>query len=962
MIKPVTKKYIAGAVAIVVVASALLVFLNRGPDNYRDKYEGVDLSDSGDLGRDDTYEKYLEKHSKDVYPDKDVEISYKNLKESDGVKVLSEYEGQKNIVLADEGSLAEWEFDVEKSGMYEIYMEYYPVKSRGVDIERKLYINNEIPFFGADSLTFSRLWTDKSAPAKDNRGNELRPTQIENASWTGAYFKDHTGYYSEPYLFYFQKGKNKIGLKAVNEPVAIKSLSLKAVKEEPSYDEYIAASPKIEQADAAKNFKDVIQGEASTLRSSPSLYATYDRSSSKTEPYSASKIRLNMMGGYAWRVPGQWIEWKISVPEDGYYSIYVKGRQNYNRGFVSNRILYIDGEIPFKEAKQISFKYANEWKSVTLKDSSGNPCKFYMTKGEHTVRLEVSLGDMGEILNEMEDSIYRLNSMYRKILVLTGTNPDQYRDYKIEKVYPDVVTQMGLESKRLYKIVDELVAYSGQKGSQVGALQTLALQLERFAEHPEKIPVSLTSFRDNVSSLGTLILSLSESPLDIDSITVVGENQKPDNVSETFIDKAGHEIRSFFMSFFGNYNTLGNVYSGDDVLDVWLLSGRDQGSVLKNMIDNDFTSQSGIKVNLKLVDAATLLNAVIAGKGPDVALSVGQGEPVNYALRGAAEDLTQFEDYKEVFNNFYPSAYEPYRFNGGIYAVPETQTYDVMFYRKDILDELGVKVPQTWQELIEILPVIQQNNMTIAMPSVEKSNLTGIYSMLYQNGGSLYDESHKKTLIDSESGVKAFQTYTKFFTNYGLPVDYDFVNRFRSGEMPLGIQDYSTCNTLVVFAPEIRGLWDFTLVPGTLKSDGTIDRSCPSGGICSLMLKQSDEAKKKSSWEFLKWWAKTDTQVNFGREMESVLGSSARYAAANREAFEQLSWSHEQIEVLKEQRECTIGIPEIAGGYYTSRHVSNAVRKIVNQHEDPREAVLDYAITINKEIEKKRIEFGLDKK
>ncbi|HOV42035.1 MAG TPA: hypothetical protein PLM59_09600, partial [Oscillospiraceae bacterium] len=98
MIKPVTKKYIAGAAAIVVAASALLVFLNRGPDNYRDKYEGVDLSDSGDLGRDDTYEKYLEKHSKDGYPDKDVEISYKNLKESDGVKVLSEYEGQKNIV------------------------------------------------------------------------------------------------------------------------------------------------------------------------------------------------------------------------------------------------------------------------------------------------------------------------------------------------------------------------------------------------------------------------------------------------------------------------------------------------------------------------------------------------------------------------------------------------------------------------------------------------------------------------------------------------------------------------------------------------------------------------------------------------------------------------------------------------------------------------------------------------
>ena len=48
------------------------------------------------------------------------------------------------------------------------------------------------------------------------------------------------------------------------------------------------------------------------------------------------------------------------------------------------------------------------------------------------------------------------------------------------------------------------------------------------------------------------------------------------------------------------------------------------------------------------------------------------------------------------------------------------------------------------------------------------------------------------------------------------------------------------------------------------------------------------------------------------------------------------------------------------GGYYTGRHVVNAIRKVVNQQAVPRETLLDYNKTINDEIEKKRAEFNLD--
>lgn len=961
------KKHVIGFIVIALLL-AWVLWPKKDIGNYSDKYANAENLDADVEGMSEsyTYLKYLKDHSGAAYPGIDVPVNVTEYIKGEGVEVLDEYEGAQNVLYTDEDSDVEWEVDVPEEGMYNLHMEYYTVKGRGVEIERKLYINGEIPFSGADALDFSRIWTDKGEVVKDNQGNEIRPSQIDIPSWTEEYFKDDLGYFTEPYTFYFKKGKNTIRLEGVNEATVIKSLTLKAVKEEATYAEYKASMPKVAESETAGNYKQVIQGEDSTYRSSPSLYAIYDRSSPATTPASVATIKLNMIGGNSWRVAGDWIEWEFEVPEDNYYNITIKGRQNYNRGFVSNRAVYIDGEIPFKEVSSIGFRYSNRWENLTLADENGEPYQFYLTKGKHTIRLEVTLGDLGLILNDMSASVTNLNAVYRKILVLTGANPDKYRDYRIAYQYPQVMVEMEREAKRLYRMVDEIVAYSGQRSNQVAPALNLAKQLDRFLKNPDRISREFVGFKNNISALGTSILTLSEAPLDIDLITITGLNAKPDKFNESFLNRAWHEVKSFVATFFTDYNSIGDLHNSKEAIEVWMLSGRDQSTILKSMIDDTFTPTSGVKVNVKLVEAGNLLNAVLAGKGPDVVLSVGQSEPVNYALRDAVEDLTQFPDINEVLGYFHPSAYEPYRFEGGIYALPETQTYCVLFYREDILDQLGVEVPQTWDDLIAILPTIQQNNMTVCLPSTEgtmtntNSNLNGILALLYQYGGRLYDDEGKKTLIDNENAVKAFEVYTKFFTSYKLPTAYDFPNLFRSGQCPIGVVDFTTYNQLAVFAPEIRGLWDFTLMPGVKKEDGTIDRSCNSGGVCAMILKQKDEKIKQNSWTFMKWWVSEDAQVRFGQELESVMGAAARYATANINAFNKLAWNKEQLEVLDAQREWCVGYREIAGGYFTSRHITNAIRNINYMNQDVRETVLDYAITINEEIHKKRLEFGLD--
>ena len=89
------------------------------------------------------------------------------------------------------------------------------------------------------------------------------------------------------------------------------------------------------------------------------------------------------------------------------------------------------------------------------------------------------------------------------------------------------------------------------------------------------------------------------------------------------------------------------------------------------------------------------------------------------------------------------------------------------------------------------------------------------------------------------------------------------------------------------------------------------------------------------------------------------MGASARYATANKVTFDTLSWSSKESAALKEQWKEAFGLPEVAGGYYVSRHITNAIRNVMNQNEDPRETILDYARTIDEEQTNKRKEFGL---
>jgi ABC-type glycerol-3-phosphate transport system substrate-binding protein len=305
----------------------------------------------------------------------------------------------------------------------------------------------------------------------------------------------------------------------------------------------------------------------------------------------------------------------------------------------------------------------------------------------------------------------------------------------------------------------------------------------------------------------------------------------------------------------------------------------------------------------------------------------------------------------------------PFEFEDKVYALLETQSFPIMFYRKDILTELGLRVPETWEDFYKLIPEIQKNNMEIGFPSGTAagattgpaSGLTGVQIFLYQNGGSLYNEDLSRATLDQDLTIDAFQQLCELFTTYRFPRVYEFANRFRTGQMPIGIQDYTVYNNLVAFAPEIKGLWGIAPIPGTLQDDGTINRAAPSTGTCAIMMK--DAENRDAAWKFMEWWTNAESQSRFAEEMETVLGKAAKYPTANMEAMSKMPWTQSEYETLMEQWNQLVGTPEIPGGYYVSRSIDFAIATAFITGDG--EVLFDYAKDANEEITRKRKEYDV---
>lgn len=873
---------------------------------------------------------------------------------------LAVYEGKKAVEVK-EGKSVRFDFVVPESGIYDFSMSYYNAAGKGSDYIISFTIDGEYPFDEAKALTFSRLWVDNVKEAgvfeKDELGNDIRPTQVEKAGWLEAGAYDKRGLYDIPYFVYLEKGNHSMMVSSSREDIRIGGIAFKNEEAIQSYEEYVADAKKYEGENVISQAENIFE------KSSSILYPTYDKTNEAVMPQSSKNVLLNTVGQSNWSKIGDYLTWKPEIEEAGWYNISLKVRQIYMQGMSSYRTLKINGEIPFEEAKTIEFKYDTKWYTQTL--GGEEPYLFYLEPGD-TLSLSVTMGPISEVLRDVNKNTLDLNALYRKVIAITSTTPDLYRNYMLDSQLPELEPGLTAISKDLKRISKRFEEITGTKGSQASIIDYVVSVLDEFAYNCNDIPERLSAFQSALESLGSLITTISEMPLEVDYI-VYGTDKDIPKANSGWFTQFVFSTKAFLATFSEDYNSVGGASSDKETLQIWVTTGRDQIKIINGLIRNDFAvKHPDIKLKLNIVAlGGTLIKATLAGKGPDVALMAGT--PLELAARDVLVELSPYGVTGED-DDYVDSIWNGMKYNGGIYALPETMSFEVLFYREDILKEMKIdKVPDTWDDFYDAMETLQKNNLKVGIPESNNANYgvsggISIFAMLLlQNGGTYYNNTLTKALFDTEEALTAFESWVDLHKEYGNDREFSLYNRFRTGDMPLAISAYSTYNQIAAAAPEIQGLWSIAPIPATVRADGTVSRLKIGGVTGCYMLKSAvKKGIDDDAFTFMEWWTSSETQTQYGRELEATLGVSARYTPASISAINNLGWSSAEREILNESLKEIYVMDQVPGNYLLDRSLTTAFRDAVDGKDRPRRALTLANQDINKEITRKRKEFKLE--
>ncbi len=939
------KKYLKQIISLSLIGTFLILFgaINSFAE------QNIEINQINAEIRDGSYSSYKDLISDKQYATQEIEIDYKNSVVDESNALIDFEKGL--ITINGENDNAVYSFSAPESAVYNLNLLYYPAKSGTADIVVGIKIDGEYPFSQAENLICFKEWKNKTNEWRlDTNGDEFSSEQVQTGNLVTQTVFDDEGVQLDPYKFYLKKGNHTIEIILKEEAISIKEIVFSIPQELKSYKETkkIYAENNYKEYDGA-NIE--IEAEYADFKNKNSLTAKSDSNSPNVSPSSITKSVVNYIGGENWSSPGEELTWKITVEETGLYKLGFSFKQNYVLNGSVYRWLKIDGKTPFEEARSLNFSYKSGWQKQFFADSNDEPYLFYLEKGEHTLSLSVTLGEMSVFYERLEKIVSALGDKYLEIAMITGETPDSNRDYELFKQIPDLEEVLSEQYEALLALTEDMENALGSKTTQyTGAFKSMTKVIELMLKTKYLAHTYKSDYYSKYVSLSSWLYDMKDMSLALDRIYLTSVNAEI--YSDTgFLGNAWFQIRKFVCSFTDDYNA---DYNGDtegaSTIKLWINWGNDQAQVLSSLIQEDFTPKTGINVKFELVNTS-IIQGILTNNQPDVVLHMDATGPVNYAMRGALAPLDGYEDYDEILERFIDGSEQQYSYKGHCYGLPDTQNFFVMFYRQDILKELGLEIPQTWDEFIECVTVIQRRNMNVYVP-------TGIYTyatFMYQNGLKIYTDDLRQNILAEKSAINVFEQFTDLYTQYKLPVTLDFYNRFRIGVTPLGIANYTQYTTFKVASPEIEGKWGIAPIPATVCEDGTLNNSqCGSGTACCILSKSKN---KDAAWEFLKWWTSSDIQLKYSQNLESILGPVARVSTATVDALEQYSWNYGDKEILLKQWQKVSFIPQVPGSYHLTRSFDQAFLEVINGENTANDAMVDWAASANAEIARKWAEY-----
>lgn len=875
---------------------------------------------------------------------------------------LSDHKGsdlyEKPSVFLQQNESIQFVVEIKEAGNYTLSFDTAVPDAFITPPEGQLSVDGTFPLDDMQHIVFPIFYKDKDNEFPlDRYGNEALIRQESLIHWSKVAMRDVNFSQRYPLQLFLDQGKHTFEFRVTRESLLLGSVYIEPFSPYPSYRQYLAENA----APASSGVLIEIEAEHPAYKNDTSIRAINNRSLMVT-PYETYRLLLNTLGGEKWDDSGSTVYYKFTVPEDGMYFITFRALQNFKSNFSVFRRITINGRVLFEELNEVPFDYASDWLDVTL--GGDTPYKIYLRKGVNVLGIEASDAPYYTAIEKIQKVLLDINDLSLEVKRLTGNQVDPFKEWVISDYIPDIEDQLIAIAADLQEDLDVISAINESSGSQELLTYKMAIDnILALAKDPDKVPVRMNRFSEGSGSaaqlLGTLLPLLQSQPLALDKIFIYSPDAVPPPVKVSVFTSISEGIKRFFHSFkVDPYQSIGST---EGELEVWVNRQRQYVDLMQLITDESFTKETGIHVKFSIMpDESKLILANAAGIQPDIAFGVSTNIPYELAIRHALVDLRSFEDFDSYIHIYSPGSLLSYIIDDSVYAIPETQDFWVTYYRKDIMDSLGIPIPSTWDEVIGILPELQRYGMNFNTP-LSSVNGTKNYLLtapyLFNYDADLYSADGFSTGLVSDEAIAAVKFMAESFTIYGMPLTTSsFYDSFRYGRLPIGVSNFETYLKLLTAAPELNGLWGIQLYPATVLADGRQLHYATGSAQAGIMFASTEQPEK--AWEFMKWWMSTETQVDFQQQLIMNYGMDYLWNSANLEAFSYLPIPEAHKNVILQQWQWLREPVKLPGSYMQERELSNAWNKIVFDGVNPRIAIDDSVIIINREITRKMEEFG----
>ena len=302
------------ALSFVLIFHLLIMNLLEYPVAAEQVTQNASILEKDDLK---SYAEYLSLHKNETIAKNDINISLTSLQASSEAVIEQQgAEDEPQLVWTGEGGTLTGTFYAETSGLYQLEIAYSLRESRHNQIEFGLQIDGKTPFKEATAIALERPYTYEY----DDITEADKPVAVMATDVFVRRVRYYGGIYNDPYLFYLEAGEHYISLTGVSTDFVIHKITFCIPETLKTYAQILESYKEKGYTDATGEVI-YVQAEQMHQVSDSVISGQYDRSDVRVEPSSPNQIVYNIAGGEYWQSDGQWISWKVTVPQSGLYQM-----------------------------------------------------------------------------------------------------------------------------------------------------------------------------------------------------------------------------------------------------------------------------------------------------------------------------------------------------------------------------------------------------------------------------------------------------------------------------------------------------------------------------------------------------------------------------------------------------------------------------------------------------------------